>query len=70
MRVRISEPRLLPLLVESLTRGDCLTVPVDDSTCDVLHQEALDEREARLELVFFLRAWAGGYPDVRAELVA
>ena len=69
MRVRISEPRLLPQLVESLTRGDCVTVRVDETTCEVMHREALDEREARLELTFFLRAWAGAHADVRAELV-
>jgi hypothetical protein len=69
MRVRISEPRLLPQLVESLNRGDCLTMRVDDATCEVVHAEASDEREARLELTFFLRAWARAYPNVRAELV-
>jgi hypothetical protein len=69
MRVRISNPDLLPKLLESLARGDCVTVPVDDATCEVVHRDALDEREARVELLFFLRAWAVSHPDVRAELV-
>jgi hypothetical protein len=55
--------------VESLTRGDCATVRVDDVTCEVVHREALDEHEARVELTFFLRAWAGTHPEVRAEIV-
>jgi hypothetical protein len=69
MRIRISEPRLLPQLLESLRRGDCLALPVDDATCEVVHEDARDEREARVELQFFVRAWAGAHPDVRAELV-
>ena len=70
MRIRISEPRLLPDLVESLARGDCLTVPVDEATCDVVYADASDDREARIELLFFLRAWALSHREVRAELVA
>jgi hypothetical protein len=69
MRVRISEPRLLPQLGESLNRGDCLTLRVDETSCEVVHRAALDEREARIELLFFVRAWAGAHPDVKAELV-
>lgn len=70
MRIRISEPQLLPQLLESLSNGDCLATPVDAATCEVVHAQAADEREARIELLFFLRAWIRQHPDVRAELVA
>lgn len=69
MRVRISEPGLMTNLVESLQRGDCLSAPVAEDECQVVHPFALDELEARVELMFFLRAWAISYPDVRVELV-
>jgi hypothetical protein len=69
MRVQVSEPRLLPQLVDSLLRSDCVATRVDDRTFEVLHADAHDEHEARVELLFFLRAWANGHPDVRAELV-
>ena len=70
MRVRISEPKLLPQLIESLLRGDCAARPVDETTCEVVHGAASDEREARIELTFFLRAWVAQHANVRAELVA
>jgi hypothetical protein len=69
MRVRISDPQLLPQLIESLLRGECAARPVDETTCEVVHASASDDREARIELTFFLRAWAGQHADVRAELV-
>jgi hypothetical protein len=70
MRIRISEPRLLPHLLESLRRGDCLALPLDDATCEVVHEDAETEREARIELTFFLRAWLGAHPGAQAELLA
>ena len=69
MRVRIREPRLLPTLVDSLAQGDCVATPVDDESCDVLLPFIQDEREARLELRFFLRAWALQHPGAGPELV-
>ena len=70
MRVRISEANLLSQLVESLRSGDCVARAIDETTCEVVHTTASDEREARIELLFFLRAWAGQHANVRAELVA
>lgn len=69
MRIRVSEPRLLPHLIESLRRGDAVPTPVDDMTCEVAYPVAADEHEARVELTFFLRAWLGQHPGGRAELV-
>lgn len=69
MKVRIS-PEGLEELSEALLHGDCLCIPAQDETCEVLHPYAFDEREARIELTFFLRAWQLGRPDFRAELAA
>lgn len=70
MRIRISDPRLLPQLVESLVRGGCVPSALDAETCEVWHPLAFDESEARTELTFFLRAWSRQHADVRTELLA
>ena len=70
VRIRISEPRLLPQLIDSLVRADCLARLVDEATCEVVHPFASDEREMWTELRFFLRAWEGKVGGVRTELVA
>lgn len=49
---------MLAALVEALRRADCTCTVVSDDMCEVVHGEARDGREARLELAFFLRAWA------------
>jgi hypothetical protein len=69
MKVRIS-PEGLGELSEALLHGDCLCVPAQDETCEVLHPYAADEREAKIELAFFLRAWQLGRPGPQAELAA
>jgi hypothetical protein len=70
MRIRVSEPTLLPELVESLARGECAAHAIDATTCEVRYDAAADDREAKIELTFFLRAWAAQRSNVRAELVA
>jgi hypothetical protein len=69
LRVRVKRPELLMPLVEALRRGECDCTVISDDTCDVVHRRARDIREAQTELCFFLRAWAGERPDVRAEFV-
>jgi hypothetical protein len=51
-------------------RADCLCRPSGDQTIHVAHPAAGDEREARLELTFFLKAWAAQHPTVRLSFVA
>lgn len=58
--VRLSRPELAAELSAALARADCLCTGVSHGTMLVLHREAADEAEARTELGFFLRAWAGG----------
>ena len=70
LRVRLSRPELADELAHDLTEGDCLCAQSDDDdTIVVLHRAAADEREARTELGFFLRAWQRRYADVFAEVL-
>lgn len=70
LRVQVKRPELLTSLVEALRRGECECTVVSDDTCEVVHLQAHDRREAQTELSFFLRAWSGDCPDLWAELVA
>jgi hypothetical protein len=69
MLVHINDPSALKPLVESLVRADCSCTPTGRRTLRVRHPSATDEREARLELTFFLKAWLAHYPGVRLRLV-
>jgi hypothetical protein len=64
LRVRISEPELLPALAESFLRSHCVAQRVSDDTLVVVHVKARDAREAWNEVAFFLRAWQARYPNV------
>ena len=66
--VRLSRPELAAELAAALSRAECLCARVGEGAVLVLHREAEDEREARVELGFFLRAWAGGR-ELVAELI-
>ena len=70
MRVTVNEPALLTDLMSSFGRGRCPARRVDERTIDVIHREATDAREARVEVSFFLRAWGLKHPGVDAVLVA
>ena len=69
LRVRVSRPELSDELLEALTAGACVCARLDHRTMLVVHREAVDEVEARLELRFFLRAWEHRHGDVQAELL-
>jgi len=69
MYVRLSDARLIDRLIEALTAADCRCAQVAADALDVAHVAAKDDREARIELEFFLRAWSGEHA-VSAQLVA
>ena len=69
MLVHVNDPSALKSLVESLARADCSCRRAGRQTVDVAHPSAVDEREAQLELTFFLRAWAAQHPCVRLSFV-
>ena len=70
MRVHLSDPACRDRLVEQLAASGCVPAPVGETTVDVIHPEARDADEARLELVFFLRAWQAANPDVELHYAA
>jgi arginine repressor len=68
MRVRITEPSLLPDLVDRLLRSGCVAHVVGDDSCIVVHVHARDAEEAWREMAFFVRAWHAQHPDLGALL--
>jgi hypothetical protein len=66
MHVRISEPQLLPDLIEVLLRNGCIAQPLGHASCRVIHVDAHDPEEARHEVLFFIRAWRTDHPGVDA----
>jgi len=55
--VEIEKPGLMAELVGHLTASGCLTTPVDECACRIVHLHAVDAAEEWYELHFFLRAW-------------
>ena len=70
LRIHINDPARLGELHEALARAECRPVAVEDDTLLIVEPLALDDREARLELNFFLRAWqAAQVPEVEAHVL-
>jgi hypothetical protein len=66
MHVRISEPQLLPDLIEVLLRNGCVAQATGNASCSVMHVHAHDPDEAWREVVFFVRAWRTHHAGVDA----
>ena len=66
--VHLDRPELLEDLIASFRRGGCPARRTGPGSCSVEHASAVDEREARIELAFFLRAWRARHGGVRALL--
>ena len=70
MRIRISDPRLLDDLVESLRRANC---PVEVTGTETLDVESpsplLTPEQARQEIGFYLAVWQVRHPDVHVMLL-
>jgi hypothetical protein len=64
MKVHVSDPSCLPELVDDLLRGGCVPSTVGERTLEVIHPQAEDAKEARMELGLFLRAWQRAHPQV------
>jgi hypothetical protein len=64
----ISDSRLLQDLIDSLLENDCVAHPLGNHWCQVIHVQADDPEEARVELTFFLRSWQLQHAGVTAEL--
>jgi hypothetical protein len=65
MLIHVNDPSALRTLMASLRRAGCSCRRTGRASAEIRHSAAVDEREERLELAFFLRAWAAQHPDVR-----
>lgn len=68
LTVYISNAELVEELIASFRRSGCAARRTGPRSCAVDHVAAVDEREARIEVAFFLRAWRTRHGRVRALL--
>jgi hypothetical protein len=71
MRLSVSDPELIPALVESLRANDCVAEPMGSDQVAVLFpwlRGPHDARQALLELRFFARAWEALNPGVEIRV--
>jgi hypothetical protein len=68
-RIHVNNENALADLRQALTDADCSIAQVGGDTLLVTHP-LTDEAEARIELVFFLRAWQAKRTDAEIELLA
>lgn len=68
LTVHVDRPELLDDLIAAFRHGGCAARRTGPRSCSVEHAAAVDEREARIELAFFLRAWRARHGGVRALL--
>ena len=69
MRIRVSQPALVPDLIEFLGRALCTTVAVHGSMVEVLVPAVSDQARARRDLDLSLAAWRGLHPPVEATII-
>ena len=70
MRIRLSNPSLLPELVEFLrTRADAVVTPVDDDEVEVTLLGSYAQDAMRMELYLRLRAWEVAHGGAVAEIL-
>ena len=68
MRIRVSQPALVPDLVEFLGRALCTTQSVHGSVVEVALPSA-DGARARRDLDLYLAAWRGLHPPVETTII-
>jgi hypothetical protein len=69
VRIRVSQPALVPDLVEFLGRAFCTTESVRGSVVDVVLPSVADGATARRDLDLYLAAWRGLHPPVEATII-
>lgn len=69
MKIRVSQPALVPDLVEFLGRALCETESVRGSVVEVALPSVPDTTRARRELDLYLAAWRGLHPPVEATII-
>jgi hypothetical protein len=68
LTIHVNRPDLVEELVISFRRSGCTARRIGLLSCAVEHAAALDEREARVEVTFFLRAWQARHRFAHASL--
>ena len=71
MHVAVSDPAVIPALVDALRSGECVAQPAgDDGVVVVIPwlRGSDDARQALIELTFFVRTWASQHPGVDVRL--
>ena len=72
MRIRLSHPGVAGELRTALEEADCVAALNAEDTLDVELPWAVDDdeaRQARLELMFFVRAWQAQHPGLEAAFL-
>jgi len=69
IQIRLNDPAALEELRATLAASDYSTARIDAATLLVTRPLAIDEDDARVELAFYLKAWAITHPGVEAELI-
>ena len=70
LRIRLNDPQVLDELRVALAEAECSTARVDETTLLVTDPLDVDEREVRLEVAFYLKAWQSAHPEVELELLS
>jgi hypothetical protein len=68
LTVHVNRAELVEDLVGSFRRSGYTAKRTGPWTCAVVHEDALDEQEARVEVAFFLRAWGARHHRAQALL--
>lgn len=68
LRLELNDEALLVEVMGALARNGCLTNLITPKECRVVYPRASDQREAWLEVGFFIRAWQVQHPGVEAIL--
>jgi hypothetical protein len=70
LTVHVNRAELVEDLVSSFRRSGYAAERTGPWTCAVEHADALDEKEARVEVTFFLRAWGARQGRAQASLTS
>jgi len=68
LTVHVNRAELVEDLVTSFRGSGYTAERTGPWTCAVVHEDALDEQEARVEVTFFLRAWGARLDGAQASL--
>jgi hypothetical protein len=68
LTIHVNRAELVEDLVSSFRSSGYAAERTGPWSCAVVHEEAVDEQEARVEVTFFLRAWGARQDRAQASL--